>query len=73
MNSLAAYGSQKDFIAATDEKTKVLMNAINDFKAIKDEALSAIDIIKSDQTDAQGNPVFNTRAYEVMEKFYKLR
>lgn len=68
-NVLSTFVAGQEFVTAKNAQTQEIYNFINDFKNIKDEALSAITLIKQTNRDADGNLTFRSRDFEVMEKF----
>ena len=67
-NVLTSFSVAKDFIDAKTKEKEEVEKAVNEFKSIKDEAQSAIKLIKEQSVDEQGRPVFIPRHYEILEK-----
>jgi hypothetical protein len=68
-NVITTFQAGQEFSEAKRAKTEEIYNFINDFKSIKDKALSAISLIEATNRDADGNPTFRPRDFEIMEKF----
>jgi len=66
--ALTTFTAAQDFIEAKNKQTEEVEKAIHEFKNIKDEVQVAIKLLKEQTVDAEGNPVFIPRHYEIMEK-----
>ncbi len=68
VTALSTFAAAKDFIDAKSEQTKVVEQAISEFKEMKTEITTAIKLLKEQTVDAEGKPVFVPRNYEILEK-----
>jgi len=68
-NRLTTFAAAKDFVEAKEVQTQEIYKFIDDFKSIKEKALGAIALIETTNRDADGNPTFRPRDFEIMEKF----
>ena len=69
VTALSTFAAAQDFIAAKSEQTQEIMRAVEEFRNFKDDVTNSIKLIKDSTVDANGNPVFVPRNYEILEKF----
>ena len=67
--ALTTFSAASEFVEAKQIQTQEIYKFIDDFKSIKDKALAAIHLIETTNRDADGNPTFRPRDFEIMEKF----
>ena len=70
VTALTHFAANKDLVEAKSLHTQEIMKAVEEFRTFKDECKSLIDVIKTQTVDANGNPVFVARNFEILEKFY---